>query len=103
MPPNPYLISSSPYRPPPEAKTGFWEKGGPEPVKDIRFLPFPCFLIVSEALRLQLSPYPQYVALSSPQQSDVPVQFQDCQFQFGLGRLKSEAVLVGIGHYTPPF
>ena len=72
----------------------------PEPVKDIRFVPFPCFLIVSEALRLQLSPYPQYVALSPPQQGDVPVQFQDCQFQFGLGRLKSEAVLVGMGAIT---
>jgi hypothetical protein len=56
--------------------------------EDIRFLPFPCFLIVSEALRLQLSPYPQYVALSPPHEGDVPVQFQACQFQFGLGRLK---------------
>src|SRR4029077_13761821 len=66
--------------------------------EDIRLLPFPYFLIVAEALRLQLSPYPQYVALSSPHEGDVPVQVQVCQFQFGLGRLKSEAELVGVRH-----
>jgi hypothetical protein len=75
----------------------------PENVKDIRFVPSPCLLIVSEALRLQLSPYPQYVALRPPHEGEVPVQFQTCQFQFASGRLKSEAELVGVCHYTPPF